>query len=55
MMLNHLVLGQSLLKAPLNKPSQRTGPQARSHRAMVSWLKHELTSLFIPVKRNQVS
>jgi len=53
MMLNHLILGQSLLKAPLTMRPNRAAK--RSPNRIAVWLKHELAALFVPFKRNQAS
>ena len=44
-MLNHLTLGQSLIKQRLDEPSHKVRTRVRSHAGALSWLQHHMSGI----------
>lgn len=50
-MLNHLTLGQSLIKRRLDVPSQRSKPQHYGEGHRLSWFQHHVADFLRPQPR----
>lgn len=44
-MLNHLTLGQSLIKRRLDEPSYKVRSRVNGHAGALSWLQHQMTGI----------
>lgn len=50
-MLNHLTLGQSLIKSRLDAPARRSRHQHKGESYGISWLHHKVSDMLRPLPR----